>query len=87
MKTELKKRVYSNLTGKDIRDAKSNALANRKISQPINDDTRHCITYDSDEEKKKKMFQKISAHAKTALKFQQAESSKQQIIFCTRTHS
>lgn len=87
MKAELKKRVYSNLTAKDIRDAKSNVMVNRKPKSEVPDDVKHCITYDSDEDKKMKMFKKISTHAKTALKFQQQETSKQQIIFCTRTHS
>ena len=52
----MKKRVYSNITGKDIRDAKNNVLANRKASNAVSNETRHCITYDSDEEKKKKLF-------------------------------
>jgi len=65
----------SHLSGKDISEVKQNLKLKREgqlITKP-DDDTKFCLNYDSEEEKKKQMLKKISFHAKNAgqLKFQQ----------------
>lgn len=64
----------SHLSCKDISEVKQNLKLKRE-SQLIakqDEDAKFCLNYDSEEEKKSQIFNKISLHAKNAQqKFQQ----------------
>ena len=67
----------SHLSGKDISDVKQylKLKRERQLIAKQDEDAKFCLNYDSEEEKKKQIFNKISFHAKNAgqQKFQQPQ--------------
>ena len=69
---------YTELRREDILQVRVNMQKKRKLEKATDLDS-FCLTYDSDEDKKKQKFQ--------SLKKPFIDQNKRQIIICTRTHS
>ena len=70
LQAECKKRVLSHLSAKDIGQVKQNLKLKREsqlVQKQQDEDAKFCLNYDSEEEKKKQLFNKISYHAKNAV--------------------